>query len=538
LVHIIEVTMTGIRRAALAVVLAAASTLTVVLGSTGPAAALNNGLALTPPMGWNDWNAFGCNVTAQLVQETADKMVSAGLKDAGYQYVNIDDCWMASSRNSTGHLVPDPVKFPQGITAVANYVHSRGLKLGIYESAGTATCAGYPGSLDHERTDAADFAAWGVDYLKYDNCNNQGRDYRQRYNAMRDALAATGRPIVYSLCEWGLEQVWTWGADTGNLWRTTDDINVSWDSLLSIYHQNVPLYPYAHPGAWNDPDMLEVGNGLSYHEDRTAFTLWSQMAAPLIAGNDLRTASPATLGIYGNRAMIAVDQDPLGQQGHVVSMTGGTDVLTKKLANGDVSVVLFNAGNGATTVRTTASAVGATSSGSYQLTNLWSNVLTTTTGAIEAEVPGHGVVAYRVTPGSGSSAGVTKQLAGASSNRCLDVFDNQTTPGTKVEIWDCNPGSNQAWTPTTAGELRVYGGTACLDASGNGTADGTAVIIWTCHGGANQQWQLRPDGSVLNVSSGKCLDVTGGEGQQYRGNGTLVELWTCNGGANQQWALR
>jgi alpha-galactosidase len=184
----------------------------LVLRAAPPAQALENGLARTPPMGWNDWNAFGCNVTEQLVKQTADYLVSSGLKDAGYQYVNIDDCWMTSARNSAGQLVPDPVKFPDGISGTAAYVHSKGLKLGIYESAGTATCQGYPGSLDHEQTDANSFAAWGVDYLKYDNCNHQNVPDQQRYTAMRDALANTGRPIVYSLCNWGLADVWTWGA--------------------------------------------------------------------------------------------------------------------------------------------------------------------------------------------------------------------------------------------------------------------------------------------------------------------------------------
>src|SRR3954451_12142409 len=226
--------MRGIRRILLATALAVTAGTAVGLSTASPAAALGNGLALTTPMGWNDWNSFGCNVSESLVEQTADIIVSSGMKAAGYQYVNIDDCWMASARNGSGHLVPDPTKFPHGISGVATYVHGKGLKLGIYESAGTATCAGYPGILNHERTDAADFAAWGVDYLKYDNCNNQGVDYRTRYNAMRDALAATGRPIVYSLCEWGLENVWTWGAGTGNLWRTTGDINASYASMLSI----------------------------------------------------------------------------------------------------------------------------------------------------------------------------------------------------------------------------------------------------------------------------------------------------------------
>src|SRR3954469_12240616 len=410
----------------------------VIVLPTAPAVALGNGLARTPPMGWNDWNAFGCNVSEQLVQQTADTIVNSGMKAAGYQYVNIDDCWMTGSRDPAGRLVPDPVKFPHGITGVANYVHGKGLKLGIYESAGTATCAGFPGSLGHEQTDANTFAAWGVDYLKYDNCNNQGVPWQQRYNAMRDALARTGRPIVYSLCEWGEDNVWTWGSATGNLWRTTGDINASYGSMLSIFHSNVKLAQYAGPGGWNDPDMLEVGNGMSFTEDRSEFSLWAEMAAPLISGTDLRSASAATLSLYTARDVIAVDQDSLGRQGTQVSSSGGLDVLTKPLANGDVSVVLFNENASAATISTTAAAVGAAASSTYKVTNLWSNVVTTSTGAISATVPGHGVVMYRVAKGSGSSVGGTTELVGASSGRCLDVAGGATAPGTKIEIWDCH----------------------------------------------------------------------------------------------------
>ena len=523
--------MRSVRHVMVAAIFAAAA----VLLPSSPALALNNGLALTPPMGWNDWNSFGCNVNATLIEQTADTIVSAGLQAAGYRYVNIDDCWMSSSRSATGHLVPDPAKFPGGITAVADYVHAKGLGLGIYESAGTATCAGYPGSLNHERTDAADFAAWGVDYLKYDNCNNQGVDWQVRYNAMRDALAATGRPIVYSLCEWGQDNVWTWGAGTGNLWRTTGDIQANYGSMLSIFHANVGLYPYAGKGAWNDPDMLEIGNGMSYQEDRAEFSLWSEMAAPLLSGTDLRSATPQTLSIYRNASVIAVDQDALGVQGHEIASAGGLDVLTKPMANGDVSVVLFNENAGAATITTSATAAGASAASSYRLTDLWSNLVTTTTGAISARIPGHGVVMYRVSPGSGSSVGVAHRMVTPAGNRCLDVYNNETTPGTKIEIWDCNTGGNQQWTPTAAGELRTYGGTQCLDA--NGSASGSKVTLWSCNGGTNQQWQLNPDGSVTGVQSGLCLDVTGGNVPAGWVNGTPVEIWTCNGGANQQWAL-
>ncbi|WP_246143760.1 glycoside hydrolase family 27 protein [Actinacidiphila oryziradicis] len=509
----------------------------LVLGTAPPAQALNNGLARTPPMGWNDWNAFGCSVSEQLVEQTADYLVSSGLKDAGYSYVNIDDCWMTSARNSAGQLVPDPAKFPDGISGTAAYVHAKGLKLGIYESAGTATCQGYPGSLNHEQTDANSFAAWGVDYLKYDNCNNQGINDQQRYTAMRDALANTGRPILYSLCNWGLASVWTWGAGVGNSWRTTNDINASFSTMLSIYKANVQLAQYAGPGAWNDPDMLEVGNGMSFTEDRSEFSLWSEMAAPLIAGTDLRSASAATLSLYGNKEVIAVDQDSLGKQGTEVSSSGGLHVLAKPLANGDVSVVLFNENSSAATITTSATAAGLPAASSYQLNNLWSHVVSSTSGSISATVRAHGSVMYRVSVGSGTSVGSTHPLVGASSNRCLDAYNNETTPGTKIEIWDCGGGANQAVTITAAGELRLYGGTQCLDAYGNGTTSGTRVQLYTCTGGANQQWRLNPDGTVTGTQSGLCLDVTGGDQSSGNVNGIQIELWTCNGGANQQWRL-
>jgi alpha-galactosidase len=274
-------------------------------------------LAATPPMGFNDWNAFGCDVSAALIEETADVLVSSGLADLGYRYVNIDDCWSLRERGADGRLVPDPAKFPSGVKGVADYVHARGLKLGIYGDAGTKTCAGFPGSLGHEDLDARTWADWGVDYLKYDNCNNQSdgsqADYIRRYTAMRDALRKTGRPIVYAICEWGTSQPWSWGKDVGQLWRTAGDVNDEWSSLRSIIEKNAPLAPYAGPGHWNDPDMLEIGNGgMTDTEYRTHMSMWAMMAAPLLIGTDLRTASPATLAILGNREVIAIDQDRLG----------------------------------------------------------------------------------------------------------------------------------------------------------------------------------------------------------------------------------
>ncbi|MGO4418651.1 glycoside hydrolase family 27 protein [Streptomyces sp. MCAF7] len=370
------------------VALPAVATPLLALGTAQPAAALGNGLALTPQMGFNDWNAYGCNVSESLIKSTAQAMHTNGMQAAGYSYVNVDDCWMTHSRDSGGHLVPDPAKFPDGIKGTADYVHSLGLKLGIYEDAGTATCAGYPGSLGHETTDAQSFAAWGVDYLKYDNCNNTGVPARTRYTAMRDALAATGRPILFSLCNWGQEKVWTWGADVGNSWRTTGDINASFSSMLSIFHSNVGLASYAGPGHWNDPDMLEVGNGsLTATESRSEFSLWAEMAAPLIAGTNIPSASADTLSTLTNSRVIAVDQDPLGKQGTMVSSSRGLDVLAKPLAGGDVSVALFNETSSTATISTTAAAIGKTGASAYTLTDLWSGASSTTSGTISASVP-------------------------------------------------------------------------------------------------------------------------------------------------------
>jgi alpha-galactosidase len=392
--------------AAAAVALLAAAL--VAVARPAPARALENGLARTPPMGWNDWNAFGCNVSDPLVRATADVFVSAGLRDAGYAYVNVDDCWMTRSRDAQGNLVPDPVKFPNGIKAVADYVHAKGLKFGIYESAGTATCAGFPGSLDHEQADARLFASWGVDYLKYDNCNNQGRPSQQRYTTMRDALAATGRPMVYSVTEWGSTQPWLWAQPVGNLWRTTGDIGDNFSSMLAIFKANVPLAPFAEPGAWNDPDMLEIGNGgMSDTEYRSHFSLWAMMAAPLLIGTDLRNASAATLTILRNRDVIAVDQDALGVQAREVSAANGRHVLARPLAGGDYAVALFNETSSATTISTTAAAAGLPAASSYGLRDLWSGAAQTTTGTIGATVPAHGTVVFRVTPSGTSGGGIT-----------------------------------------------------------------------------------------------------------------------------------
>ena len=386
--------------ALVAVAASVAGAATISLASAPPAAALDNGLALTPQMGFNNWNATQCrpDFNEAMVKGIADLFVSSGLKDAGYEYVNLDDCWAAHDRDANGDYVPDETRFPNGIKAVADYVHSKGLKFGIYTSAGTRTCAlTMPGSLGHERQDARLFASWGVDYLKYDNCNNEGVDAVKRYTDMRDALQATGRPILFSICEWGENKPWLWAKDVGNSWRTTGDISDGYSSMLGIVHQNMVLSQYAGPGHWNDPDMLEVGNGgMTDTEYRSHFSLWAEMAAPLLIGTDLRKASPETMKILTNKDVIAVDQDRLGIQGAPISTDGGRDVFVKPLANGDKAVVLFNESDGPQRITTSAKAIGMPPAPAYRVRDLWAHTDRETAGALTATVPAHGTVMLRV----------------------------------------------------------------------------------------------------------------------------------------------
>jgi alpha-galactosidase len=364
-------------------------------------------VALTaPPMGWNSWNKFGCNIDENLIKQTADAIVSNGLRTLGYAYVNIDDCWMASSRDAQGRLQAHPTRFPGGIRALADYVHARGLKLGIYESAGTATCQGLPGSLDHETIDAQTFASWQVDYLKYDNCNNLGRPAAARYKAMGDALKASGRAIVYSICNWGEQEPWVFGPNAGgSLWRTTGDISDSWGSMTSLLDQQNGLEPFARNNGFNDPDMLEVGNGGMTATEYTAhFSLWSLLNSPLLLGNDLRSMSSATLAIIRNADVIAVNQDWGGSQGRKVRDFGETEVWAKPMSDGGAGVVLLNRTGSAATITTNAWEVGLGGSSSYSLRDLWSGATSTSAGSISASVPSHGAVMYRVSRGGALNA--------------------------------------------------------------------------------------------------------------------------------------
>ena len=388
-----------VRRIGLVVTVAAM--LPVLAVTPPPAQALPDGLALTPPMGFNNWNTTGCKVDEQIIRDTADIFVDKGLKAAGYQYVNVDDCWAEATRDADGRMQANKARFPGGIKALADYVHAKGLKFGIYTSAGTLTCAKtQPGALDHEDVDAQTFADWGVDYLKYDNCNNQGRPALERYTKMRDALRKTGRAIVYSLCEWGENKPWTWGADVGHLWRTTGDIKDNWAKMVQILKANAPLAPYAGPGRWNDPDMLEVGNGgMTTEEYKSHFSLWSVMAAPLLIGADLRKVSPENFDVLRNTEAIAIDQDAKGIQGAVLSNQDGRWVFAKPLANGDVAVALFNETSVNATIGTSAAAIGLPHAFGYGLRDVWAHQDFQTAGQISAVVAPHATVMFRVSRG-------------------------------------------------------------------------------------------------------------------------------------------
>jgi alpha-galactosidase len=376
-----------------------------------------DGLAATPPMGWNSWNHFGCDVDEKLIRDTADAMVASGMSDVGYEYINIDDCWHGA-RDSNGFIQPDPERFPSGMKALADYVHAQGLKLGIYSDAGAKTCAGRPGSRGHEYQDALTYARWGIDYLKYDWCHTGGLDAEEAYLTMRDALYAAGRPIVLSICEWGTNSPWEWGPEIGHLWRTTGDITACFDcevghgtwtswGVLRILDKQLGLREYAGPGHWNDPDMLEVGNGMTVSEDRAHFSMWAMLAAPLLAGNDLRTMSEATRLTLTNAEVIAVDQDPLGVQGFRALAEGELEIWFKPLADGDWAMCVLNRGTAAARVGFDWSKerVADDLSGRravfdktvYRVRNLWSGrELGTTQETMVAEVSGHDVLMVRL----------------------------------------------------------------------------------------------------------------------------------------------
>lgn len=509
--------------------------------------------APTPPLGWNSWNTFYCNIDETKIRGAADAMVSSGMKEAGYEYVVVDDCWQSPNRDADGRLQADPQRFPSGMKALGDYIHSKGLKFGIYQAPRTKTCAqffgattGATGAQGHERMDAQTFASWGVDFLKYDWCSDEG-DLQQQIDAftlMRDELRATGRDIVYSINpnsirpNRGAEYYW---GDIADMWRTTEDITAAWRSgctgdcfmgVTEILDVQAGLTAWNGPGHWNDPDMLEVGKGniLNPTENRAHFGMWALMASPLIAGNDITTMSADTRDVLTNRDLIAVNQDPNGIQASRIRDDGDLEVWRKPLSDGSVAVGLLNRGDSGDnrTISVTASELGLAPAASYTAKDLNTKAVSNTTGTLTASVPRHGLAVYRVAVGAAENTGF--QLKGEQSGRCLDAAGGVLDNGVRAVIGDCDPTRLSQQVAENAQQLIVGG--KCLDVDNNGTANGTTVLFWECNGQQNQKWETRTDGSIRSVSAGKCLDVD----RNLTAAGTGLLIWDCNGQTNQRWS--
>jgi alpha-galactosidase len=438
-----------------------------------PAHALDDGLALTPPMGWNDWYTFFCNIDEDLIKQTADAMVSSGMRDAGYEYVNIDDCWSAKERDSSGNLVPDPQRFPSGMKALADYVHARGLKLGIYTDVGTKTCAGYPGGYQHEAQDARTYASWDIDFVKIDWCNVPWQDFpgkskqevaKALYSRWTPAIQNSGRRMVFSICVWDTSvKSWEFAPELAHMWRTSGDYGDSWDLIMRNADEVDPRWELAGPGRWNDPDILMVGlGGLSTIEYQTHMGIWSMAAAPLLAGNDIRNMSQETLRLLTNREVIAVDQDPLGTAGHRIRSGNGEDVWTRPLQNGDRAILLVNRTDRSRLVRTTANEVDATDSGSYRLRDLWAHETTETAGPIAAFLPAHGSAMFRLSTHGPSASNPAVTWGANGDARVAGLHASLLEPGATVDV---------AGVATNGGHVRVTDGVASLDLPAGWTSE-------------------------------------------------------------------
>ena len=508
-------------------------------------------LAPTPPMGFNNWARYECNVTEAIMVRNADALVSTGLAAKGYNTVTVDDCWMTRNRDASGNLVTDTNRFPRGMRWLGDYLHGKGLKYGIYEDAGTLTCGGLAGSWNHFQQDANLFAGFGVDYLKLDGCNmpsvaGQTREqtYRNAYSQMATALANTGRNIVFSESAPAYFQgssdwytVLGWVAQYGQLWREGFDIAVhgntnKFNSVLGNYGYNVPLSRYAGPNHWNDPDFLITGDGLTDDEARSQMALWAMMAAPLILSTDVAALSSTSIGIVGNTDVIAVDQDPLGVQGSLVAANGTIDTLAKPLSGGARAVAMLNRGSTTTTATTSTAAIGYLGGAgcSFTLKNLWTGATSSTTGAISAAVPPHGTAIFRVTPSSGCTASrPTGQITGP-GGKCVDDSGSSTIDGAQQILFGCTGNPNQRWTLPGDGTIRTLG--KCMTATGTG--DGALVQLFSCNGSTSQRWAYRLNGNLVNAASNKCLDALGGGSADL----TRLGVWPCgNNQANQIWSL-
>lgn len=370
-------------------------------------------LAPTPPMGWMTWNYFGENINEHIIKEMTDALVVSGMRDAGYKYIMIDDGWQGG-RDNRNYMIPDPKKFPSGIKSLADYVHNKGVKLGIYSDAAQLTCAGYTASLGFEEQDAKTFAAWGIDYLKYDYCHaaEDSATAKVRYKKMADALKKSGREIVFSVCEWGVRKPWLWAASVGGqLWRTTYDIRDSWKSMMSILDINAELYDHAGPGHWNDPDMLIVGlggnkgpsgdlggTGCTEVEYKTNMSLWCMMAAPLIATNDLRTMTPTTKEILLNKELIAINQDSAGVQAKRIKLENEIELFVKPLTNGNTALAILNRSDSSKIVEIKFSQLGLQNK--FILRDVWQHKLAGVSDKWKGTIQSHETKVFRLIPKS------------------------------------------------------------------------------------------------------------------------------------------
>ncbi|HEV8555111.1 MAG TPA: ricin-type beta-trefoil lectin domain protein [Actinophytocola sp.] len=538
-------------RSVLALTVALVAGLVMVAGQPHPAAAV--AFIPAPPLGWDSWNTFAARINASVIRQQTDAMVSSGMKDAGYQYVNIDEGWWQGTRDGAGNIVVDTNEWPGGMSAIADYIHSKGLKAGIYTDAGRDGCGFYfptgrpaapgSGSEGHYDQDFLQFSRWGFDYVKVDWCGGdaEGLNPRTTFQSISAAIdratAQTGRPMVLSVTEWGIQSPWDWAPAISSLWRTSGDIIFFGESpsmARVLANFDAAQHPAAQsPGHYNDPDMLIAGMpGFSDAQNRTHLSLWAISAAPLIAGNNLATMSANTRAILTNREMLAINQDSLGRQGvKVAEDQSGLQVYSKVLSgSGRRAVVLLNRTGSTASITARWSSLGLT--GSASVRDVWAAADrgSFATG-FTASVPAGQAVLLTVAGTDGGSQG--RQIVGGQSGRCVDVPNSTTTNGTQVQLWDCSGQPNQSWTATASRQLTVLGG-KCLDAFNRGTTNGTAVVIWDCNGQTNQQWSINSNGTITGVQSNLCLDANG----RGTANGTKLILWACNGQTNQQWTLR
>jgi alpha-galactosidase len=533
----------------------------------------NNGLAQTPLMGWSSWSTIRNNPSESAIKAQAQAMASK-LKSYGYSYINQDDFWYLNPSTTVdqyGRWAVDTGRFPDGIAATASYVHSLGLKFGLYLTPGIPVAAvrqntqiegtsyhaadiadtsrfetnynfgnsvmyyinyNKPGAQAFINSWADELASWGVDFLKMDGVGDWDISDIQAWST---ALRQSGRSIYFSLSNnLDVNNVSIWQQNT-NGWRIDGDVEcycstlVTWNSFSTRFNDAPRWVGDGGPGGWNDLDSLDVGNGskdgLSNDERQTYMTLWAIESAPLSMGDDLTSLDSYGLSLLTNTEVIAVDQ--AGHQAHPISQASSQQVWFANNGDGSYTVALFNLGGSTATVTVNWGSLGF--SGSASVRDLWSHTnLGTVTNSFSATLNAHASRLLKVTP---TSTQGTEVLRGVGSNRCLDVPGAATTNGTLLQIWDCNGGANQQWTSLSNGELQVYGD-KCLDVPNHATAAGTRVEIWDCNGGANQQWTLNSNGTVVGIESGLCLDVTGAG----TANGTAVEIWTCSGGSNQQWS--